>query len=134
MTLTRQKKEQIVKELKDWIRQSQIVVFVNFHGLSNALSQEVRGLLKVTGARYLVAKKTLIKRSLADFNFSGELLDLEGEVALVFSQSDALAAAKAICQFSKQHEEIKLLGGIFENAYVNKAAISVLASLPPERF
>lgn len=130
MALTKQKKEEILKELKDWVKKSKVVIFVNFHGLSNVLVQELRRLIKQADARYLVAKKTLIKKALDEFKFSGNLPDFEGEVALVFGEEDQVAPAKTLQKFSKEHEEIKFLGGILDGSFLEKESIVRLATLP----
>jgi len=130
MALTREKKEEILKELKDWINKSKIIIFVNFHGLSNALSQQLRKLIKESSARYLVAKKTLIKKSLDEFKFSGESPELEGEMALVFGEGEITAPAKTLYVFAKKHSEISLLGGIFEKKFIDREVVLKLANLP----
>lgn len=130
MPITRQKKEEILKGLKDWLDNSSSVFFVNFHGLSNALSQELRRLISDSDAKYLVAKKTLIKKALQESKIEGERPDLKGELALVFATGEATLPAKTLSDFSKKNEGINLLGGIFEGAFIEADIVSNLANLP----
>ena len=60
MAITRQKKEEILKNLEEDIKQANIIVFVNFHGLSVLGAMELRRILKQISAKYIVAKKTII--------------------------------------------------------------------------
>jgi len=130
MALTREKKEQVLGELKDGLKSSGIVILGNFHGLNTVLAHQLRVLLRELGARYLVAKKTLIKKALDELGISGEMPQLEGEAALVFGGVEVTAPAKSVSKFIKEHPEISFLGGVLEGAYITKAAVSGLAAIP----
>ena len=92
MAISRQKKEEILKNLREDIKQAGIIVFVNFHGLSVLRATELRRVLRQIGAKYVVAKKTIIKKAFEKSGFSGELPELEGEIALAFSKEDPVAS------------------------------------------
>ncbi len=130
MPLTKQKKEEILKELKGQAEKSDLIVFVNFHGLSTILSRELRSLIKKANSKYFVAKKTLIKRALDGFNFSGEMPKMDGEVALVFGKDDVVEPVKILTGFRKKNPQINLLGGVVEGIFVGKEAMADLAKLP----
>lgn len=129
MPITKQKKEEILKELKDNLKKSQIVIFVNFHGLDVAAANELRGILRGLGAKYTVAKKTLTKIALKEMSFSGDAPELEGEIGIAFSESDPITAAKELQKFAKE-KEIKLIGGVFENKYIDGNTVVMLANIP----
>ena len=131
MAITKQKKEEILKNLRANIKQAGVIVFVNFHGLSVLGAMELRRMLKQIGARYVVAKKTLIKKAFDKSGFGGELPALEGEIALAFSEADLTASAKTIDQFARKNKAIKILGGVFEKSFVGADKIIVLANIPP---
>lgn len=131
MAITRQKKEEILKNLRENIKQANIVVFVNFHGLSVLKAMELRKMLRQIGAGYVVVKKTIIKKAFEKSGFSGELPELEGEIALAFSKEDPIASAKTIEQFAKKNKTIKIMGGMFESNFVGSDKIIVLANIPP---
>ncbi len=131
MAITKQKKEEILNKLKDSLKKSKMVVFVNFHGLGVSAAAEMRNLLKQTGANYLVAKKTLIKRAFGELGFSGEMPELEGEIGVSFSEEDAVSSAKALKDFSKKNS-IKLMGGVFENEFIGSETVVMLANIPPK--
>ena len=130
MPLTKEKKEQVLKDLAEKTKDSSVVVFVNFHGLGTTLASEVRNLMRDVEAKYLVVKKTLIKKALGEFDFSGEIPDLKGEVAMVFGKGDVTLPIKPLSDFSKKNEEVTLLGGIVDYEYVGEDVINTLASLP----
>lgn len=131
MAITRQKKEEILENLKENLKKAKIVVFVNFHGLSVSLANELRKILRGMGVTYMVAKKTLIKKALETFGFSGEMPKLEGEIAIAVSDSDPIASAKALEQFAKKTKgKIKLAGGVFENKFIGSETVVMLANIP----
>lgn len=130
MAITKVKKGEIHENLKKKLKGSQSVVFVNFHGLPVAESTELRNTLRKNNAGYLVAKKTLLTRALAEVGVSGTLPSLDGEVAFAFS-ADQVVPAKEVVEFAKtRKEKIKVLGGILEGAYVSADQVSALAKIP----
>lgn len=130
MAITRQKKEETIKDLKEKLKKSQVIIFVNFHGLNVSAVSNLRRKLMEIGTGYKVVKKTLIKKTLEDSGFEGEFPELEGEVAVAFSESDPIAPARLIKDFSKKNS-IKLAGGVFENKYIDGKTVIMLANIPP---
>ncbi|MCX6731421.1 MAG: 50S ribosomal protein L10 [Candidatus Parcubacteria bacterium] len=128
--LTKQKKQEILKDLETGLKKAKIIIFVNFHGLNVAASHKLRKLLREIGVKYLVVKKTLVKKALEAVKFEGEMPEMEGELALAYSENDPLASAKALEDFAKKNKTIKLVGGVFENNYLNSEKIIALASIP----
>jgi large subunit ribosomal protein L10 len=132
MAITRQKKESILKNLTEQFKKAGFVVFVNFHGLNTAASRELRKLMGTIGAKYQVAKKTLIKKaleSLAQGGISDEAPELKGEIGLIFSQ-DAISTSKTLSDFIKEHKELTIAGGILENQFVVPMKITEFSAIP----
>jgi large subunit ribosomal protein L10 len=131
MAISKAKKKEIVQSVADAVKGAGSVVFVNFHGLTVLDSTVMRKQLKGQGVGYLVAKKTLAKRALADSGVQGELPALEGEFGLVYG-SDLIAPAREVYSFQKKLEnKISILGGIFEGKYMTKEEMTVIAEIPP---
>lgn len=130
MSITKQKKSEILKGLEEKIKKATVVVFVNFHGLAVGAEKELRKILRTIGAEYTVAKKTLIKKALEKSDFGGELLNLEGEIAVVVSGKDPLEPIKTIATFAKKNQQIKLMAGVFENKYIDKETVVMLGNIP----
>ncbi|MFQ5541138.1 MAG: 50S ribosomal protein L10, partial [Candidatus Paceibacteria bacterium] len=95
MAITREKKTEILTQLKDIVASATAIAFVHFKGLSVAEASELRVALKKEGVRYLVTKKTLLKRTLDEAKVEGEAPALDGEVAFAYlpkEQGDDLTA------------------------------------------
>ena len=131
MAITKEKKEEILGDVTESVKDSKSVVFVNFHGLSVSDTTELRKNLRENEVSYKVAKKTIIKRVLNDSDIDGELPVLDGEIALAYGD-DLIAPAREVYEFQKKHKEsVAIVGGIFEGKYMNKEEMTHIASIPP---
>lgn len=130
MPITKQKKEEILKGLQEKLKGAKIIIFVNFHGLNVSRASELRVILRNIGSEYTVAKKTLIKKALSQFGFEGEIPSLDGEAAMAFSESDPIGPARELNSFAKKNN-IKILGGVFENKFIGSETVVMLANIPP---
>ncbi|RJQ31307.1 50S ribosomal protein L10 [Candidatus Parcubacteria bacterium] len=128
--ITKQQKNEIIKDLKDGLKNVSIAMFVNFHGLNVKMVSDLRRLLRQTGSKYFVTRKTLMKKALEGSNFAGEMPNLEGETAIVYSEGDPLSSASVLNNFIKKNKVLKILGGIFENQFIGTDKVVALASIP----
>jgi len=131
MAITKEKKAEILQELIDKFGKSKTVVFSDYRGLDVSSISDLRGKLRESGSECKVAKKTLIKLAAKDQNL-GELdaSVMEGPVAVTFSYEDELSGLKVLFNFSKDNENLKLLGGIVDGKVVGAEEIIQLAKLP----
>jgi len=131
MAITRQKKEEILKNIEEKGKVSSSAIFVNFHGLDVAGATELRNNLRNSGVDYVVAKKTLIKKAFDSIKLKGEFPELDGEVAVAFGREDAVAPAREVFEFGKKHKDmIRMLGGMLEGEYIDANKALMLASIP----
>lgn len=131
MALTKQKKEEIVRDLEEKMKGAKSIVFVNFHKLPVSDATALRKSLRAEGVGYRVAKKTLIKRAIGSIKVEGDMPSLEGEVAIAYGE-DLVAPAREVYNFQKNHKEnIRILGGVFESRYMSEAEMLSIATIPP---
>jgi large subunit ribosomal protein L10 len=130
MAITKAKKESIVAKVAESLKGAVSVVFVGFKGLTVADTAAMRKTLKGDGVGYLVAKKTLIRKALADAGYQGSIPELPGEVAIAWATTDATAAARGIHDHGKKHEGLSILGGVFENSYLDAQGMKAIATIP----
>lgn len=128
MAKTKQKKEELFKDLKAKLSGSKSVVFAQFNGLGVKEMEDLRNKCREEEVEYFVAKKTLLKKALEEVGF--EVPELEGEVSVAFSIKDEVAAAKILDTFAKSHEQVKFLAGILENQIITAEKVKGLAGLP----
>src|SRR6266550_1040908 len=110
MAITKDKKAEIIAKVRDIAGRSKTLVFASFKGLNVASQNEMRKALRAQNIGYTVAKKSLIKRALAESKFAGTEPVLEGEIALAYApaemsaentDSDELAPARELAVFVK---------------------------------
>lgn len=132
MAITKQKKKEILDKLCSLFTDAQSSVFVNFHGLSVADTSTMRQKLRDENVAYFVAKKTLIRKALEDKKFAGEIPALDGEIAVAYTTgTDTTAPARLVHTFQKDHTgKVALVGGIFENAFLNQERMLEIATIP----
>lgn len=130
MAITKAKKTDILAKLEGIKNESDSIVFVSFKGVTVKDTTAMRRMLREAGVGYFVAKKTLMKRAF-DGAYTGEMPELEGEIAVAYS-TDALAPAQKVKEFaSKFKDNLAIVGGVFQGVYKSKAEMTEIASIPP---
>ena len=130
MALTKEQKQNIIKDLKESIDKQKSMVFVSVKGLKAVDLLELRNKLKESNCRLLVAKKTLIDIAFKDSKVEVDTKELDGQVALVFGFKDEVLPAKTSYEFSKKNENLKILGGFLEDKFREVNEIITLAKIP----
>jgi large subunit ribosomal protein L10 len=131
MPVTKAQKAEILVALENEFKTAKAVAFTGYIGLTVADIQALRRDLRAEDVKLIVAKKTLIKLAAKNAG-QPEPTDeiMAGPVAVAFAHGDELAAAQGLHKFSKDHEQVQLLGGILEGELLNQATIRQLAALP----
>jgi large subunit ribosomal protein L10 len=131
MAITKQKKVELAKEFQDKIANAQSLVFVQFKKLTVKETMALRRSLRAEGVGYTVIKKTLMKRVLAERGVQGDQPVLDGEVAIAYGV-DALAPARSVYAYAKGNKEkVAIVGGVFEEKYMDAVAMLAIATIPP---
>ena len=119
----------MIKDLEKAIKDSQSLVFVNFHGLKVGDETMLRRELRNKEVGYKVSRKTLLKRAL-DGKAEGTIPELVGEVGIAYSK-DQTACAREVYNFQKTHKGmLGILGGIFEGQFVGGEKMMEIATIP----
>src|SRR3989338_4315103 len=127
--LQKSKKAEMIKDLEGAIKNSQSLVFVNFHGLKVGEETKLRRELRKAEVGYKVSRKTLLARALKG-RAEGEVPELTGEVAIAYSQ-DPTASAREIYSFQKTHKVLlNIIGGIFEGKFIGREKMMEIATIP----
>ena len=94
----------------------------------------LRKSLKEAGCNLKIAKKTLVRIAFGQSNISywnKIKSSIPGQLALVFGIEDEIAPARIANTFAKTQENLKILGGIFENRFIGRERVLELANIPP---
>jgi len=132
MAITKAKKQEVTEKIANSIKGAASIVFVHFKGLTVADTSAMRKALRADGVGYYVAKKTLIRRALADQGYEGTLPELPGEIAIAWSAEDATLAARDIFEHGKKHKgALSIMGGVFDGKFTDAAGMNAIATIPP---
>ena len=123
-------KEEAVKNLAEDLKTSNLILLVDYRGITVEDATKLRKGVRETNAEYRVRKNNIIKRALNANGESGLDELLEGPTALITSKEDYLAPAKAIYNFTKKNDFYKIKGGIIEGKVMTAEEIITLAKLP----
>ncbi len=93
-------KVQAVADIRERLEGAEAVFFTEYRGLTVKAVQDLRRSLRESGADYKVVKMTLAKLAAVEAGFEGLDEYLSGPTALAFAQSDPVATAKALKDFS----------------------------------
>ncbi len=131
MAVSKSKKKEVLESLSPVLKNSESVVFINFHGLSSNDANSFRKALKNKEVRLTVAKKTLVKKALEEAKIPGTMPELNGELALAYG-ADAILPASEVYSFQRKLDnKISILGGIFGGKFAGKDEMVTIAQIPP---
>lgn len=131
MARTKAQKKEIIDKVRTLMDSSKSLVFVNVHGLKVADATLMRKTLKGDQVGFVVAKKTLTERALAEKNYEGTQPDLLGEFAFAYG-TDLVAPARGVYEFQKKFKDkVTIVGGVFDGKYMSKDEMLAIATIPP---
>ncbi len=123
-------KEEAVKKLAADLKESKLVLLVDYSGTSVEDDTKLRKDLRGVNGTSTVIKNNIIRRAL-EANGVKELDEsLEGPTAIISSKEDYLSALKIAFKFSETHENYKFKGGIVEGEVKTAEELQTLAKLP----
>jgi large subunit ribosomal protein L10 len=131
LALSKERKAAILAEYQAWLAKSEAVFLTEYKGLAVTDFDELRKRIREAGGEFHVVKNTLGKMAFkqAGLDVPGE--QLTGSTAVGLAFSDAPGVAKAISEFGKVKEAIKIKGGFLGKQYLTQPEVVRLATLPP---
>lgn len=133
MAKTRQDKETMVSALAERLNGMRSIVFANYEGLSVSEVDDLRRKLTAESVGYTVAKKTLLRIALERAGVAVDTSTIAGNFATIVSKGDEVAPARIVAAFARDHEALKLAGGILEGHLLDRTAVLALAKLPTKK-
>lgn len=133
MALSKQSKEDIVKEVSELLENSKITVVANYKGTTVKQLQTLRKQAQDNGTKLKVVKNTLVVKAL---NANDRLKDvdvtsLNQQLMYAFNSEDEVAPAQAINDFAKKNPSIQFVGAITaEGSFMSAEDVKALAGLP----
>lgn len=123
-------KAQVVSDLEKEAKECKGLVVTSFKGLKTVEFNEMRAKLRPLESEYRVVKNSLTRIALKNAGMEELGKALEGPTAVVIERGDALATIKAVFEFAKSHENVKIKGGFFDGKVLTGQELKAIASLP----
>lgn len=128
--MDRKTKEQVVSELQKKLREAKFGVLTSFSGMNVEKMEALRNELRKSNAEWKVVKNTLLRIASSDTDFSILADHFKWPVAVVLSDQDPVAPAKALVDFAKKNPELEIKVGVLDKKLLTKSDLTVLAELP----
>jgi large subunit ribosomal protein L10 len=125
----RSEKKQFVENLERVCKDSAGIFVTHYHGMTVTEVLKLKKSLKSKEVYFKVVKNTLMKIAAKNVG-RNEIIDMfSGPVAVAYS-NDVVAAAKLLDNFSKENENLKIVGGSISGSVVSASEIREIAKLP----
>lgn len=131
MAISRKRKEELVSQYIEWMNKSRAMVVAEYIGLSMSDIDELRRKVRETGGEFHIVKNTLGKVAFDTAGVEYPEHYLDGSTAIVFAFQDAPATAKAVIEFARASDFVKIKGGYLDKSPIVADDIKALADLPP---
>jgi len=123
-------KEASENRIKNTLKESNSVLIVKYSSLSSPDLSSLRKSLKNSNATLFVVKNSVARRALASLGLELIIKSIEGPCGLVFVNEEPVATSRVLCNFFKEHEQLKIEGGILKDKLLERKDIEFMASLP----
>ncbi len=137
MALKRPEKETFVETLRGDFAKSQHAILVDFRGITVPAVTEFRRKIRQSGGHYKVIKNTLAVRALEGTPLASLKDKFVETTAIAYCDSDPVALAKVVVEFSKDHPQIVVKSGVVSGGQMLDAngvkALSTMPGLPELR-
>lgn len=124
------KKEEQYKKLAEDLKNSNLVLLVDYIGIKVEDDTKLRKTLREASGKNTVIKNNIIKRALELNGYDDLTSTLVGPTAIISTKEDYLSVLKIAYNFSKDNENYKFKGGIIEGKAMSVDEIITLAKLP----
>ena len=126
----RSEKQQDLDKLKLELAKVSTVILTTFQGITVENDTKLRRAVQAAGGKYQVVKNTLAERAGAGTPAENLLKNLSGTNSIAYTQTDAVALAKALTKVAKDVPAFQFKSGLVEGRVISIAEIQQLANLP----
>ena len=127
--MNKEQKQNYIKEMTAQFENSEAVLVTHYQGLTVKQLDDLRNKMREHGIKFKITKNRITKLALKNSKCK-DLTDLfTGPTAVALSE-DAITSAKILTKFSKENENLKILGGIMGEEVLDVAGVENVATLP----
>ena len=127
--MNKTKKQEYIKEMKSQFDNSEAVIVAHYQGLTVNQLDELRAKMREHGIIFKITKNRITKLALEKTRCKDLVELFKGPTAVALSK-DAITSAKILTKFSKENQNLKILGGIMGSDILDVAGVQNVATLP----
>lgn len=130
--MLRTEKADAIQELRGKFTKMSSAVFLDYKGMTVEEVSRLRDAFRARGVEYRVVKNKLVRQALSAEKFVGALdVALHGMTGVAWSFEEPSAAARAIKDFKKDNEKLKVKAGLLDGQILGpEQVVNQLAALP----
>ena len=122
-------KKQYIEEMTAQFDKSEAVIVTHYQGLTVSQLDDLRKKMREQGVKFKITKNRITKLALEKTKCKDISNLFTGPTAVAISE-DAITSAKILTKFSKENENLKILGGIMGSDILDVAGVQNVATLP----
>ena len=127
--MDKEKKQSYIKEMTAQFEKSEAVLVTHYQGLSVKQLDNLRKQMREHGIIFKITKNRITKLALEKTRCKDLSSLFTGPTAVALSE-DAITSAKILTKFSKENDNLKILGGIMGQDVLDVAGVKNVATLP----
>lgn len=131
MAVSKERKNEIIATYQEWLGKSEAVYLAEYIGLSVKDLDALRDKVREVGGEFHIIKNTLAKLAFEGAGYEVPQDYFLGSTAAGFAYEDAPSMAKALADFAKSADALKIKGGYLETSILSPEEVKALAELPP---
>ena len=127
--MNKEQKKNYITEMTANFENSEAVLVTHYQGLTVKQLDELRKQMREQGIQFKITKNRITKLALEKTKCKDLANLFTGPTAVALSK-DAISSAKILTKFSKENNNLKILGGIMGKEILDVAAVANVATLP----
>ena len=127
--MNKERKQEYIKDMTSQLDKSEAVIVTHYQGLTVSQLDELREKMREHGIQFKITKNRITKLALEKTRCKDLSSLFSGPTAVAMSK-DAITSAKILTNFSKENDNLKILGGIMGNEILDVAGVKNVATLP----
>ena len=127
--MNKQKIQEYIKEMTNQFDKSESVIVTHYQGLTVSQLDDLRDKMREHGIIFKITKNRITKLALEKTRCKDLSSLFNGPTAVALSK-DAITTAKILTKFSKENQNLKILGGIMGKDILDVAGVNNVATLP----
>ena len=127
--MNKEQKKIYISEIATQFENSEAVLVTHYQGLTMTQLNELRSKMREHGIIFKITKNRITKIALEKTKCKDLSNLFTGPTAVAFG-SDAIISARILSKFSKDNENLKLMGGLMGTEVLDQAGILNVANLP----